>query len=116
MNIESLNDGGANTLRHFIPRAPLSLKPRTPRPHGHQFLRRRGMHRHGRVEVRLGGAHLHGDAQQLRHFAGVMAQDMDAQHLVGGPVNHDLHDGLFRPAREGRLHRAEAGAVDVHDV
>ena len=50
------------------------------------------------VEIGLGGSHSDSDSEELRHFAGIVAEDMDAKHAVRLPVHDDLHEDLFRPA------------------
>ena len=55
--------------------------------HGHQFLGRRRMHGHGAVEIVLGAAGLQRDAQQLRHFAGFVTEDMSADDLAIGRID-----------------------------
>ncbi len=37
---------------------------------------------HGAVEVGLGGPHRDGDADELDHFAGPVAHDVDSEHPV----------------------------------
>ena len=60
--------------------------------------------------------HLHRDAEELRHLARVVAEDMHAEHLVGSPIDDDLHRTVFFAARERRLHRPEMRRVDVDHV
>ena len=56
-----------------------------------------GCTRHGGVEIGFLRAQLDRDGQQLRHFAGVVAEDMHAEHAVGLAVDDDLHDRTFSP-------------------
>ena len=55
-------------------------------------------------------------AEELDHLARFMAEDMRAEHAIGRAVDDELHDRMFAPARQRRLHRAEARAIDVDDV
>jgi len=43
------------------------------------------MQRHGCVEIGLFRAHFDGNAQNLRHFTGVLAEDMHAQDAIVTP-------------------------------
>ena len=56
------------------------------------------------------------DAEELDHFARFVAENMRAEHAVVGAVDDKLHDRMLAAARQRRLHRAEARAIDVDDV
>ena len=71
------------------------------------------MDRHSGVEIRLLGSHFHGDPQELRHLAGVVAENMDAEHSVRLTIDDDLHEGLFGPARHIRLQRPKTRRVNI---
>ena len=71
------------------------------------------MQRKGGVEVGLGGLHLHRDCDCLDDFGGGVADDVAAEHAVGGAVDHELHQHAGVAAGHRRLDRAEIGLVDV---
>ncbi len=52
----------------------------------------------------------------LDHLAGLVAEDMRADHAVARRVDDELHDRALAAARERRLHRPEVGLVDVDDA
>ena len=71
------------------------------------------MQRHGGVEIGLGRPHLNRHADQLDQFAGVGADDVATGHAVGAAVYDQFHEYPGIASGQRRLHRAEAGLVDV---
>jgi hypothetical protein len=53
------------------------------------------MDSHGPVEIILGAAGLQRNAEQLRHLAGIVAENMGADNLAAGSIDEQLHDHLF---------------------
>ena len=53
---------------------------------------------------------------ELNHFSRFMPENMRADDAVRLPVDDKLHDRLFAAARQCRLHRTKARAVDVDDI
>ena len=56
------------------------------------------VHRDGAVEVGFCGAHGDCDADGLDDLARVMAEHVDPDDLVRGPVDDDLHEDALVPA------------------
>jgi hypothetical protein len=71
------------------------------------------MQRDGAIEIGLGRTHRYRDRHRLDDLAGIVAEDVDAQHPVGLRVDHELHVDALLPARDRRLHRAETGFEDA---
>src|SRR6476620_8965962 len=85
-------------------------------PERDELLGRAWMERHGHVELHLGRAHLERDRRHLHDLGGVRPEDVEAEHLVGRHVDHELHQHFLIAAGERVSERPEDDLVDVDHV
>ncbi|MNL33429.1 hypothetical protein D3C87_1553410 [compost metagenome] len=71
---------------------------------------------HRPVEIVLGRTSLEADSEKLRHFTGLVAENMCAYNLAACRIDDQLHDHSLGAAGESRLHRAEFGAINFQLV
>src|SRR5260370_21028271 len=79
----------------------------------HEFLGGARMDADGLVELPLGRTAFDRDRQPLDDLRRVLTEHMAAKHAIGLGIDDELDKGALVAARQGVLHRLEAGAVDV---
>src|SRR5215475_10966443 len=91
----------------------LPLVTRRGFAHGYELLGGGRVQRHGRIEIGFPCLHGYQDRNHLHELGRVRTHDMAADDAVGRRVDDELHQHLGVAARECRLHRAEARAIDI---